>query len=206
MPFVPMANGARVELVHTLFGRPCEVTVTLLKHQVVTPPTLETAAGGAFSWWTAAVLPLLSRDLQLVSVVATDISVAGGEVLVVDAFAPVPGGYTAGSLPAIVSVRVNYLVEQKPGRHVGCMFLPGVPADQVAGNRVSLVWKALVFDAMNSFIDLAAVSGWRWVVESKFLGGVLRTNGEPYRVVTAEVTSTWVAQRRKRGSNELRVP
>lgn len=197
-----MAQAVQVELRHRLFGTPCETTVTLVEHDLGVTPTLLSAQLGAFLWWRDFMLPLLSWELQWVGLTTRSLESPTGPSVSFDFPTPVVGGIVVRSLPANVSVRLNYLVANPPGGLRGCMFLPGVPGNQVDGNSISASWRSDLFEAANSFIDSINLQGWQWVVESKFLNGALRTTGEPMRVVTAAVTSDIVGQRRSRLHNE----
>jgi hypothetical protein len=203
MPFVPLPDGLQIEVLHTLFEQPLECTFTFAKRPFVGTPTLEGAAAAVFFWWRDRMLPLLSRDLQWIGLAGTDISTAGGERVVIPFESPLSGGYTAGALSANVSVRVNYIVAHPPGRRRGCMFLPGIPSDQVSVNRLDLGWRAAVSVGASYLIDAAALENWRWVVSSKWSGGVLRSSAVPYRVDITYVDSLFVAQRRMRLRNQV---
>lgn len=203
MPFLPLPNGLQVEVLHELFGAPVECTFTFITHTSSTPSTVLSAQLAVFLYWRDHVLPLLSRDLLWTGLAVTDLSVEGGERLVVPFTEPILGGYTASALPANVAARVNYIVAYPPGGRRGCMFLPGVPSDQADASRLSDVWRALVTEATSYLIDGAELQGWRWVVASKFLHGALRPVAVPLRVDITTLDSLWTAQRRKRLHNEL---
>lgn len=202
MPFVPLPNGLQIELLHTLFERPVECTFTFVERPFGGPAIVENAATAAFFYWITHILPYLSRDLQLVGVAATDVSVSGGERLLIPLATPIAGGFTAGALPANVTVRVNYQVAYPPGGRRGCMFLPGIPSDQVTNNRIDLSWRAAITEQASYLIDLAELNGWRWVVASKWLAGSLRAVAVPMRVDITSVDSLYVGQRRGRLHNE----
>jgi len=203
MPFLAMPEAVQVELRCRLFDVPCETTVTFVKHQVTISPTLLTASLAASLWWGGQMMPLLSSELLWVGVTATDISIAAGASVKTDLPTAIPGGIVVRSLPANVAVRVNYQVARPSQGLLGCMFLPGVPANQVAGNTIMSSWKDAIFEAANSLIDSAVLQGWRWVVESKFEAGQLRPEGVPFEINTASVTGAFVGQRRRRLHNEV---
>lgn len=203
MPFLAMAGSVQVELRHRLFDTPCEVTVTLLQRLPGPLPTLASAQLATVLWWGSQMLPLLSSELVWVGVTTTSLETAGGPSVAVDFPTPPHGGIVTRSLTANVAARLNYLVANPPGGLRGCMFLPGVPGNQVSGNTINPAWKELIFDAATVFIDDVVLQGWYWVVESKFLNGSLRAAGVPMRVVTAAITSNTVAQRRFRLHNEV---
>lgn len=202
MPFVPFAQGVQVELRHRLFGTPCETTVTLEEHAGTVGPTLASAQLAAFLWWRDQMLPLLSWELLWIGMTTRSLASASGPAVALDFATPIPGGIVVRSLPANVAVRLNYEVANPPGGYRGCMFLPGVPANQVTGNLINQGWKDAVFEAAVVFIDDVTLQGWRWVVASKFHDGAPRAAVEPMRVVTPIITAATTGQRRSRLHNE----
>jgi hypothetical protein len=198
-----MPGGVLVELAHTLGGAYCETTVTLLKHQVVTVPTLESAQLAVFLWWRDDMLPLLSRELVWFGMQVKSLETEDGPLIWVPFDEPFNGGRITGAPPVSVSARLNLQVSAPPGGLKGCMFLPGIPQDQVNQNTLSNQWRADVFEGANRLIDAAPIQGWRWVVSSRQHNRVDRPSRVSWRVVTASITSPYVAQRRKRSHNQV---
>jgi len=201
MPFLPLADGAQVELVHLLDGSICETTFTFTKRPTGGTPTLADLGVAVSAWWRTFVLPNLSVSLTYLRYVVTDISTAGGTSIVVNQAPGITGGAGGGSQAANVSARMNYIVALPPGGRKGCSFIPGIPISATVGNRMPSWWRVLMNDRYSNLIDIATLHNWLWVVESKFHNNALRPTGEPYRVDITEISSPVLSQRRSRLHN-----
>lgn len=202
MPFVPLPDGAQVELVHVLDGSVCEV-VFVFQKRALGPPIPLPALGALISnWWRTQVLPNLSVHMSYLRYRVTDISFFGAIPLQVDIIPPQPGSTGGGPQPASVAVRIGYIVEVPPGGLRGCTFVPGIPILHTTGNRYHQELRELLFEAFVALIDLAAFNGWKWVVWSKWHQGVLRTVAEGYGVSLIVFRSPYVSQRRSRLHND----
>lgn len=200
-PFVTFPDGAQVELLFHLFGEVVENRLWFLNR---TPPNssinLLALAEGVRDWHTTHVLPLLSNELELFAVLATDWSVPAGGVQSAS-LSPTPGGYTSLSYSASVAVRVVFRLSSDK-RYTNANFVPGIPLNEVDGNVINPSYAAALRFAYADLIDLAPVFGpfpaWRWVGTSAWLGNTLRTEMDWGRVDFPYVRSPWVSPRRKR--------
>jgi len=200
--FVPLADGAQVELIYSLDTEIVENRLWFLTRQPPLDTTqLQNLADGVTTWWTSWLQPLLSSDLILELVRATD-------------WQSPPGGATGFTVPAIVgsvsetaqsaSVAIHIAFRAPFGwrfRHNG-NFVPGIPNGEIDGNVYSDAIRSGLFEAYAALIDAAPSFGpfpaFRWVGVSEQLDGVLRSEGLPYRVDGPYFPSPYVSPQRRR--------
>lgn len=179
-PFVPLTDGAQVEVVSVLGGI---VVTNRLWFTTDDPPITQTSldglAVGVYSWYILRVLPFLSVDLQLAAIVAKDwtsdpppfISVAGP---------PINGGDTDEAHSANVAVVAPFrwpLNFSKLKRNKN--YVPGIPKSAVDVNTVTETFSGNIFEGYAALIDAARLFSplltWRWRVTSAWEGNVLRS-------------------------------
>lgn len=178
-PFVALPDGAQVELVFIYDSQ--VVTNRLWFWTASGPPgsaDLVGLADGVFAWYAATILPALSDQLQLVTVVATDWSVPD-QVGEVSSAAPVDGGITAEGCPANVSVVVPFrwpltYSRLKKNKNYVC----GVPVQEATFNTPSATIRSVLFEGYAALIDAARTFSpgdyWYWVVTSAYEDGATR--------------------------------
>jgi len=201
-PFVPLPDGAQVQIVFSFGGQICQNRLWFVSRQPPVDATQLTAlAQGVYDWHVAQVLPFLSTDIQLAVVEAFDWT-ADPSPFIAAAGAPVNGGAGSGSHSANVADRVWFLSSFNAGRIRNSNFVPGIPKDAVDVNTVSSVFRDHIFDAYVNLIDLASGFGpfpaWRWMCASAISGGVLRSELLARRTDFIVFKRPYVAQRRRR--------
>ncbi len=179
-PFTPVPDSAQAEILYELGG---VVVENRLWFHLDTSPIgsgeLQALADGLSSWWALHVMPLLSQDLVMLSVSASDWSVVGGGVAV-GATVGVAGGVASEALSANVALPVLFRWPLSMGRlKKNKNYIPGVPESVVSLNTVDLGWAGQLWDAYVALIDDAPFfnpsNRWRWAVASAWDGGALRT-------------------------------
>lgn len=201
-PFVPLADGAQVEVVFTLFGEVVENRLWFVSRQPpITQAQVDALALGVGNWHTAEVMPLLAPELQLAAVEAKDWTSDPSPFLGV--VTPlVNGGAASTSYSANVAVRVRFKGDSSQTFPDNANFVPGIPDDAVDGNIVSSTFKNDLRVAYADLIDLAAGFGpfpaWRWVVTSRQLDYAWRTEQAFARTDIIKVPSPYVNPRRRR--------
>lgn len=201
-PFVPVTDGAQVEILFTVGGQVVENRLWFVSRQ---PPVdsaqLAALAEGVYLWYTAQALPFLSSALQLAVVVALDWS-ADPSPNVVSAGIAVPGGGSADCHSTNVADRIWFYSAAAPDRIRNSNFVPGLPKDVVSLNTVDPTFRGAISDAYINLIDLASGFGpfpaWRWVCASSWEAGTLRTTQRVLRTDFIRYKRPWVAQRRRR--------
>lgn len=177
--FVPLNSGAQVELLFTLGGVVVENRLWFIYD---TPPfgslELQGLANGVADWHVNNVLPLLSVDITLASVVAYDWTVPGRSVFEL-ASPNAAGGTNSPTYSANVAVLVPFrwpigVRERRNGNYV-----PGIPDSAVTLNTVDPTWSGMMFDAYAALVDLTRmfypIETWRWVNTSGVDGGLPRS-------------------------------
>lgn len=177
-PFVPLANGAQVEFIGSLFGEVVETRLWFVaRFDPIDLTMIQELASGASNWYTGQILPLLSVDLQHLSVRATDWTADPSPFIYsVNDFAP--GGVDEGAYSANVSIRVAFNGDSSQTFRDNSNFIPAIPLSAVNGNYYTNEIKDALFDAYVSLIDLAgtwnAGNNWRWVITSRRLNYIYR--------------------------------
>lgn len=178
--FVPLIDGAQVSLI---FQLDTEIISNRLWFWTDLPPMgvpeLIGLADGVYGWYTSLILPSLSADLQLVTVVATDWTTPGnvGEVTTMP---PINGGVAVNSHSANVAVVVPFRWSlNRPRLKRNKNYVAGVPLDQVELNTPSPFIQDVLFEGYAALIDAARIFApgdyWRWVTTSAFADGSPRS-------------------------------
>lgn len=201
-PFVPLANGAQVEFIGSLFGEVVETRLWFIaRFDPIDLTMIQELAAGASSWYTSQVLPLLSVDLQHLSVRATDWTADPSPFIYsVDDFAP--GGVDEPSYSANVSIRVAFKGDSGQTFRNNSNFIPAIPLSAVDGNYYTSTIKDALFDAYVNLIDLAgtwnAGNNWRWVITSRKINGSYRSTQDFARTDFIRFPSDVISPRRHR--------
>lgn len=201
-PFVPLVDGAQVEIRFVLDGRVVENRLWFVSRQ---PPVDDTQLGnlavGVFTWHAAQVMPLLSDQLQLRDVQATGWDAPGGSILVT-LNPPVNGGNSSGCHSANVAIRVRFKGDSTQTFPSNSNFVPGIPLDGVNLNTYTNTLRNGLFNAYANLVDLAAVFGpfpaWRWVITSRIKDKAYRSTQDFARMDFTQLPSKYVSPRRKR--------
>lgn len=201
-PFVPITDGAQVEIVFVLAGEVVENRLWFVSRQPpVNGTNLAALAQGVFDWYVAEALPYLSSSLQLAAVEAFDWTSTPSPTIAV-AGTPTNGGASVEAHSANVADRIWFYSAAAPDRIRNSNFITGIPKDAVTINTVDQTFRASLRDAYVDLIDLAAAFGpfpaWRWVCASAWDAGSLRTEQRVLRTDFIRYNRPWVAQRRKR--------
>ncbi len=201
-PFVPLANGAQVEFIGSLFGEIVETRLWFIaRFDPIDLTMIQELASGASSWYTTQIIPLLSSDLQHLSVRATDWTADPPPFQYnVDDF--MPGGTDEPSYSANVSIRVAFNGDDSQTFRDNSNFIPAIPLSAVNGNYYTATIKDALFDAYVALIDLAgtwnAGNNWQWVITSRKLNNAYRTIQDYARTDHPHFPSAVISPRRHR--------
>lgn len=201
-PFVPLADGAQVELLMQLGGKNVENRLWFIdRNPPITLAHLQALCDGVAAWHQAEVLPLLSQDLNTVDYIATDWTSNPAPFLAVNPISN-PGGTAEESYSANVSIRVTFKGDNSQTFPNNSNFVPGIPDSAVDGNLVSTSYANDLRIAYADLIDLAGgfggFPGWRWVITSRQLAYSWRTTQAFARTDIIKVPSPYVNPRRRR--------
>jgi len=202
-PFVPIADGAQVEIGFDLDStKHFENRLWFVSRQ---PPIdltqLQALADGVASWHTSEVLPWLSVDLTVLSVLAVRWTTAPGDIFA-QSFVNLSGGDSNPSHSAKVAIKVNFRWPFNYRLKENANYVAGIPKSEVSINRFLPSIRSRLFDAYADLIDLAAVFGpfpaWRWVAASAWEAGALRSEQFARSVEGPAFRSDILATRRTR--------
>lgn len=201
-PFVPLADGAQVEIVLTMGALVVEDRLWFVSRQPpITQVQVDALAAGVGAWHATEVMPLLSSVMQLAAVEAKDWTSDPSPFLGV--VTPlVNGGNSSGCHSANVSYRVRFDPTSDLPRLHNANFVPGIPKDKVNTNRIDSSWRTSLRNAYIDLIDLAGGFGpfpaWRWVCTSRIASGVYRSEQLAGRTDFIRTPSDFISPRRRR--------
>lgn len=205
-PFVPLANGVQVQLLHTLGG---ESISNRLWFTYDTPPwglpEQQGLVDGVALWWQEMILPYLSQDLRTTAVIGeqwTALPIILFTVSIVDVVGGVAAESSTANTALVIPFRWGLGTRLKRNKH----YVPGVPEQEIALNTPSEAIKDAMFEGYNSLIDRARlffpVLHWRWRCTSAWLNGGLRATQYVEDVQgTVRRGDYKIGQRRKRLPN-----
>lgn len=200
--FVPLANGAQIDVLYSLGGEIIENTLWFVSRQ---PPVdqaqLDNLTVGVASLFEAELLPFLSHNLGFVRVDGRDWTADPPPFTsITNVFAS--GGSASDSHSANVAIRVRFKGTNLETWRQNSNFIGGIPKDQVQLNTYSDAIKDGIFEAYVSLLDDAAFFGpfpaWRWVTTSRRVNNAPRTEQLFTRTVDIQFPSPYTSPRRKR--------
>ena len=156
--FIPAPNVAQLELIQRLDGQKIENRVFIEGTDQWTSTSLQELAEAAASAWAAELAPLLSDQLSLVLVRASDMEAEFGDVVEFEPD-PVPvGGVTGGSLPNNVTLTTKFSSGRKGRSYRGRVYTPGIPRASVGTSAVNEVTAVLAGDFSSSWGNFFATT------------------------------------------------
>jgi len=203
-PFVVFPNGVQVELVFILAGQ--VVSNRLWFWTPLDPPgstELLDLADGVYSWYTSNILPSLSNELLLQTVVAKDWSTPTTP-FEVTTLPPIAGGTVESSYSANVALSVGFqwpiqFARLKKNKN----YVTGIPLSAVDLNTPTDAIRDALFEGYAALVDAARLFApgfyWFWVVTSAWEDNTLRSEQLFKKCIgPVERARILVGQRRKR--------
>lgn len=182
--YVPLT--ASVVINSTLFGVP--IANVLHARLVIgtewTLADLDALADAARVAFVGDLMVFLSTDLIHVSVVATDISAAGGLQAINTVSAGDTGGTMSPSLPGNVALSMKFGTGRVGRSFRGRMFIGGLPDNQITDNQANSGWADGLITSMESFRDLLNTAGYSHVIVSRQFNKLPVVPPETYEVLT----------------------
>jgi hypothetical protein len=195
--FVPLPGGLKVTFNFTLQGVPVSVSIHVKAPGSVTQAIADQVADIARDWWELSGNALFSHDLQIKSIVATDVSQIPAYQSTLSVFTNPTGTILLESLPngsAVVATTLTGFIGRS---YRGRLFLPGFDVDAVTINELSVGAKANVEARLNGLRSNFAGAGIPWVVASYQENDVLRTVAVGTPVIGILARSYVKSQRRR---------
>jgi len=199
---VPFPDGAQAEIQFSLGGLGVSNRLWFQNRQPpTTGPQVQNLADGLTAYWTTNVMPILSNELALLSVLVKSWDDPNSPLIgLTSTF--VPGGSPERSHSANVAIRVPFGWPLDRNLRQNSNFVPGVPLDQVNVNFFSSEIRDALFEAYAGLIDAAGLFGpfpaWRWVAASLQENGVARSEAFVREVQGPRFVTNVVSPRRFR--------
>jgi len=199
MPFVPAPNIMMVEARALLFGQQIENRFMCNNQGPVTLADLEAAAVAVWNWWELAYAVALPITVNLVEVLATDLTVQNGAQFTYAPDATTNGTVAGGQLPNECSVCVSLRSAVRGRSARGRFYTLAVPLSFMADeNNITVAYQnQLAATGVSLRDNLAAIAP--LTIVSFFSNGILRPGGPVYfPVINALVVDRVVDSMRRR--------
>lgn len=199
---VPFPDGAQAEVQYSLGGLGVSNRLWFQNRQPPTTGTqVQALADALFLWWAANVMPPLSFQLALLSVLVKSWDDPNSPLIGL-ASGSVAGGSLERSHSANVAIRVPFGWPLQYNLRQNSNFVPGVPLDQVDVNNFSSSIRHDLFEAYAGLIDAAVLFGpfpaWRWVAVSLQESRAPRAVAFSAEIIGPKFVTTVVSPRRYR--------
>lgn len=197
MAFIPAVNGIQLCFQFVLASQNVEFCLSLRKSAgAVTPVDLADAAALGESWWNSDLGSLTSPAATLSQVVATDMSVQGGQ----QAIEPVGTAGSQGTVPEAnnVSIVVSQRTALRGRSYRGRAYLVGIPSE-VRLNPTDITTAAASARATafsNLAVDLDG-GGFDVVVASRSHNKAVTNPADQNEVIAYVVDNHFDSQRRR---------
>ena len=177
MPFIPVANTARVCVKYRLHGQDVCNIMWFEKGSVWTGTDLNSLCTAINSWVIAEIMPHVSEDMTFVGTEARSMEGVGAPGVELPVVPGEEGGVLFPALPGNVAVAIKFLTGLTGRSFRGRNYIAGWPEPHVTGNSLDTThvptWVG-AFEALASYlVGLAA----NHVVVSLFSG--VDSNGDP---------------------------
>lgn len=152
MPFVPTPNVIRASIEYVVSGLPA-ANIIHCQHALspLSQTEIEDLAANVASVWEGKVMPLITSNVELVQVVATDVSSQTG--VQGSAVSGTVGASGSAPLPPNIATCVSIKTALRSRNGRGRCYIPGVGEDKVDGaGTITPAYRAALETA---FVDLA---------------------------------------------------
>lgn len=206
MPFVPVANTALFEFRYLMDLQHIENTLYFESAGAITPADLTALINAMETFWNAEFQPLIPVTIELVEMVATDLTSATSAQVTLAPVVTSLGAVNDPALPNNVSLSVSFRTAQRGRAFRGRNYWPALWETGVIKNTVQDTIVAAIQDAYNALITDAGVTaaGFTWVVVSRFSGidgdgkPIPRVAGITTPVISATIVDPTVDSQRRR--------
>lgn len=179
MPFIPVIDTARLELIYVAGLNICQNVLHVKNATFWTDATLETLCMVAASWWGSEMVPEVSDDVVLSVVRATNLGEAESYQFEYAPTSSNQGTRASPIMPLSVTVAIKFGTGLTGRSRRGRAYHVGLCEDQVEGNAIVSARNTAIVAAWNEFpVVLAGESPfWQHVVVSYISNGVPREEG-----------------------------
>lgn len=197
MAFVPFPDTAQFEVRYIDDGQKVENVYHVDDATPWDATTLAAMCAVFVNWWDVSMQPLVSDAVQLVGIVAKDMSAEFGVGIDYATGLPLTGGNTSGDFPNNVTLAVKWSTGLSGRSFRGRTYHIGLSKNQVAGQIVVATPLANIVAAYNALIADVDAAGGALSVASRFDGGVERTSGVTTHILSASADPVIDSQRRR---------
>lgn len=206
MPFVPVVNTAEIEVRMLLADQKIENTLWFLHDGSISSTDLDGLTAGVLDWWTGDIAPLVSGLVTLREIYGTDQTTDSGAASTQDG-GGAPGALGGTTLSNSLAMTVSFRTALRGRSFRGRNYIAGLTTGQMTNaNEVDPDVAASFISAYNSLLGAdALVTGWTWVVVSRFSGmdvdghPIPRAAGIPTEITRVVVTDLIIDNQRRRG-------
>ncbi len=197
MAFIPLPAGIRVAVEYTLDGKPVVNIYHISDDNPITQIRLDLVAAIFVNWWDTYLYLRMSNQIALVSVTATDVSVANGGQSIDAPVSPIPGDGVLAAATSQTALVVS-LRTPKTGRSFrGRSYLAGLTRSEFTDNDVTTTFATNVAADFLELISDLNTNNFNLIVASYQEDGAPRTTGVATNVTTLIVNTRVDTQRRR---------
>lgn len=199
MAFVPVPDAALVTVRYSLFAQTVVNSLWFGKTGGFSGTDLSELAEAVFDWAEARLIPIMSQDVELLSVEARDMSSASAPVVEFFPPASVPGAVGAASMPGGTAWTISFKTGLAGRSFRGRNYLFGFAEGDVTGNQISAAWAASALAAyVNLNADVNTAVAATHVVASRYSNGSPRVTGITTAVETYGFVDLFLDSQRRR--------
>lgn len=206
MAAVPVLDTAEIEVRMLLADQKIENTLWFRHDGSISSADLDGLTSGVLGWWNSDYKPLVSGLVSLREIYGTDQTTPTGAASTQDGGGAV-GALGGTTLSNSLAMTISFRTPQRGRAFRGRNYIPGLTtAQMVNANEIEPSTATSFISAYNSLLGAdALVTGWTWVVVSRFSGKdslghpVPRVAGIPTEVTRVVVTDLIIDNQRRRG-------
>lgn len=199
MDFVPVPDGALVEIVATLDGQVCENTLWFQSSGDFNASDLLDLGNGVLEWWGAQMAPGISDQVSITGANVTDMRTQTGPGVFVLPAAPMAGEGTSPPLPNNVALCISFRTAFRGRSARGRNYIFGLQENQSTKSHVDAGVTDFFQDAYATMIGAGTlVAGWQWSVVSRITAGNPRTSALVRPVIAAVIVDPVLDSQRRR--------
>lgn len=197
MAFIPLPLGVRVALEFTKTGQ----TIVNVYHVTTTLPLVSanlTAIAAVFAdWWTGDLRTSSVDDLSLDRVVATDVSIQGGQQGISTVGLPSIGSQVLDGTPNNVALVASFRTARIGRAFRGRSFFAGTPVNELIDDQAGVPFLAAFLANYLTLAPRLVPLPATWVVASYQFNGVPRVTAEATPITNVIINSRADTQRRR---------
>lgn len=178
MPFIPVLNGATMEMRYTWQGEQVESVVGLAIPTNYNVNQFDTFALNVVTDWNAIVKPVTHTSCALRELYFTDQQSASGSTFTYSTDLPSAGTATGDSMPNNCSCAISFRTAFRGRSYRGRNYPPGLPEEYANNNRVTVTWQNAWLQFYAALFGRANDNNTPLGVISRYANNAPRTTGQ----------------------------